>query len=78
MASLGSIFIGEGLYYLFGLSYTGRALVWVGIGLAFTAYRLWRSEQRLQVLLATVVLGLIFFAGMSSLVLLDALRSALF
>lgn len=78
IASLGAIFMGEGLYLVSILPKPNTGLLWLGIALTLTLYEMWKHPQRLQLFLVTLVLGLFFFVAENSLVLLDSLRAALF
>lgn len=78
VASLGALFMGEGLYLLSILPKPNTGLLWLAVALLLTLYWTWKNAERFQFWLVTIGLGLIFFIGENALVLLDGLRAALF
>lgn len=77
-ASLGAIFIGEGLYLMSVLPTIATGLLWFAIAAVITLVLTWNNRARLQIWLLTLALGLVFFACEQLLVLLDTFRSQIF
>ncbi|MBC7811662.1 MAG: hypothetical protein H7175_10970 [Burkholderiales bacterium] len=78
IASLGGVFIGEGLYLMSIQPKPNTGLLWLVIAIVVTLLLTWKSSERMRIWLITIALGLLFFGGEQLLVLLDQLRAQSF
>ena len=77
-ASLGAIFLGEGLYLMTILPTLTTGFMWLGIAAVTTLLLTWNNRARVQIWLMTIGLGLVFCVCLRLLVLLDNLRASTF